>query len=426
MTRASANPFRAAQLLPGFLAFTLALTGCELLRQAPGGNQGGAEVLDELPDEDFVSNARRDIEEQENERDAGDFEPESEPREIKDPSELTENLFGEVLDDQIRAATLNLHLLTRNTARRKPEGQAAGRSEDRIQMLFRILDEAKIAIIALQEVYVVTDYTKTPLKNGKRLRGGKVIRGRQRVTDHPLFAFPGHSNGRFRVFPGEPTKESERDWTVGDARISMTTREYLPIIVDTQKVSCTDDERTRKLANDRFIHILVRCEVVAPTAQNKFDFSFASTHLSWTDDQIGEELAALGNFLPGGGENGGLDADFLIGGDFNSSSSGHLAHVWAGLPRLVSVEVDGRATKWVRRPNPPPPRFFVNRQRDRRHLDDIVFFEPTTEDYVPDSKKVLPMFPKWFDADVDGMNGYATFSDHFPVIADFFKDRDTD
>ena len=444
------RPPKLAQVWPLLLtAFAISI-GCV----PRGGPKVPGKVitdLDKLPDSDFESPEKSDAEEQENESDQEDIDsdvgaiPQSTQLKDGDPLEYIPNQSIELEEGRIRAATWNLHLLTRRTANRLVTGQVGGLALNRIATLLKIVNEAKITIIALQEVYIIAKYKKTqltatpaptpaatPTATPQPFKIKTVAEGGQTENDHPLFS---GNFGDYKVIRGKPTKKIKQSWTTPDGRfrISVEMLEYLPILFNSKRLSC-DGSKTETVANDRGLH-RINCKVLTG-GNNAFDFTFASTHFSSNGADIDEEIDGLIAFLPGGANSGGIDPDFLIGGDFNSTPQGYKKTKWKLLVdnhKLVvndDTKVQGGFSKYhlkVLQAGPPKVvGFFLVKDADKRILDDILIFLLTfQEDYVKGSKRVLPIFGRFFTPNQAGLAGYLIMSDHLPVIADFFTNRDT-
>jgi len=444
-----AMPCRSSAHVLAWPIFFLALVsflGCAPRGGPPRVSDKVVTDLDKLPDSDFESPEKRDLDEQENESDQEDIDsdvgavPENTQLKDGDPLEYIPNQSIELGEGQIRAATWNLHLLTRRTAKRKVTGQVGGLMQDRIATLLKIVKDSQIAIIALQEVYIITKYKKTqlvatpaptPTATPAPFKIKTVASGKQTEKDHPLFS---GDFGDYQVVRGKPTKTIKPGWTTPDGRfrINLEMREYLPIMFNKKLLNCGGSQ-TEEIANERGLH-RVNCNVLTG-GNNAFDFTFASTHFSSKGTDIDQEIDGLIAFLPNGAKSGGIDPDFLIGGDFNSTPQGYKKQKWkllADKHNLVvndDTRVQGGFSKYHLKflPGPPPMvGFFLVKDVDKRILDDILIFLATyNEDYIKGSKRVLPVFGRFFTPNQAGLAGFLIMSDHLPVIADFYTNRDT-
>ncbi len=441
------RPFGHALAWPLLFFALVSAFGCAPRGGAPRAPDGKVLTdLDKLPDSDFESPEKRDVEEQENESDQEDIDsdvgavPENPQLKDGDPLEYLPNQSISLEEGKIRAATWNLHLLTRRTAKRNVTGQVGGLVQDRIATLLKIVKDSQITIIALQEVYLITKYKKTqlaatpaptPTATPPPFKIKTVASGKQTENDHPLFS---GNFGDYKVVRGKPTKTIKPSWTTPDGRfrISLEMREYLPIMYNSKLLDCGGSQ-TDEIANARGLH-RVNCKVLIG-GNNAFDFTFASTHFSSKGTDIDGEVDGLIAFLPNGPKSGGIDPDFLIGGDFNSTPQGYKKQKWKllsdnhGLVVNGDTKVQGGFSKYHLKvlPGPPPTvGFFLVKDLDKRILDDILIFLATyNEDYVKGSKRVLPIFGRFFTPNQAGLAGFLIMSDHLPVIADFYADRDT-
>lgn len=380
----------------------LLLVSCATPPKSPE-DGGGVASLNVVNDEHLVGRGPSEKTEEENE-----------PPVEGDPAEaLTDNVDDSGItttqptQDVIRAGTFNAYILTSSRAREPNPVTELGGGQ-KWEASFQLMDYASINILAVQEVYV-SEFKIITIPSDNTTPSTTITHVKETTSDHHLLNT--QSRGKYAVIKGEPIYRYRQSWSATNAtgteqRKILNRKEYCPIIYDTTKLNCSENNNS-DVGHGRNIHF-VSCTTVNPSG---LQFTYGCAHFSARESQTRDNIGGMGALVTG---------KKIIGGDFNSNAFGALSGEYQNINNLDRADdtrvpqEEGRFTKIHKKPDDS---IAIRADPQWRVLDDLLWTSEMRTHYVRNSKRIIDFGhpitdQQWFQT-------YYGLSDHLPVIADF-------